>query len=61
MTDVRFIEAKITINNTALTLAQSMTIRVAIETLALSLSDDDSPIADGYRARIEEIRRLIFK
>lgn len=60
-------EAVITISGTDLTFGQSMTVRVAIENFAMSLveenalGDDDlgRSIAEGYKARISEIRALI--
>ncbi len=60
-------EAAITINGHALTAAQSMTVRCAIEALASSLRDDGlgddehgKMMKAGYLARIREIRAMIF-
>jgi hypothetical protein len=61
-------EPHITINGTELTEAQAMTVRVAIESLASSLAEDGlgddehrRAMVEGYTARINEIRRLIFR
>ena len=59
-------EPQITINGHALTPAQSMTVRCAIENFASSLEkglgddDDGKAMTAAYQARIEEIRRMIF-
>ena len=59
-------EPAITINGTRLTEAQAATIRCAVEALAASLDDglgDDEhgqKMVEGYRARIKEIRGMIF-
>ena len=57
---------EIIINGKKLTEAQSMTIRVAIQGMAISLADngcgDDElgkSIAKGYQARIDEINNLL--
>jgi len=61
-------ESDITINGVPLTNAQAMTVRVAIENFASDLREDGLgkdevgvAICQGYLARIDEIRRLIFK
>lgn len=63
------VEPNIRINGRDLNEAQAMTVRVAIETFALDLSDPESLGNDrhgvvmraGYLARIEEIRNFIFR
>ena len=56
------IEPDITINGTALNFAQAMTVRVAIETFAMSAADPEmGEIGQAYRARIEEIRQMMYK
>ena len=59
-------EALITINGSALTPGQAMTIRVAIETFAIDLADNglgDDPhgqaMTSGYLKAIQEIRRMM--
>ena len=58
-------EPDITISGVALNFAQSMTMRVAIESFAMSLAaglgDDETgkAIGAGYKARIGEIRELM--
>lgn len=61
-------EAEITINGAKLSKAQSMTLRVAIESFSTSLTNDglgDDPtgkaICEGYLNRISEIRGLMYK
>lgn len=61
-------EAIITINGTALTEAQSMTVRVALETLGLELAlnglGDDATgkgICDGYLKNLTEINHILYK
>lgn len=61
-------EPRITINGQALTPAQAMTVRVAVESFAMDL-DSNGLGSDGhglamiqlYKARINEIRRAIFR
>jgi hypothetical protein len=63
-------EASITINGVALSVGQSMTVRVAIESFAMDLQmdlqrtapDDEGygPIGRLYQQRIDEIRDLIL-
>jgi len=60
-------EATIGINGTWLTYGQSMTVRVAIETFAMQVSQmglGDDPtgkgIAANYLARVQEIRELLY-
>jgi hypothetical protein len=58
-------EPIITVNGTALTIAQAMTVRVALETFAMSLADGLGPdeaskaIAEGYLSAIRSIRQLM--
>lgn len=60
-------EPVMTINGTTLTAAQAMTVRVAIEAFASDLTEglgeDETgkAITAGYKARINEIRELIFQ
>ena len=58
-------EPDITINGRKLTTGQAMTVRVAIETFAMAITDDiakgdmqgdDSVLEHAYLARIREIR-----
>jgi hypothetical protein len=61
-------EPKITINGQRLTEAQAMTIRIAIEAFAddlavpgrLGTDDHAEKMVAGYRARIDEIRGIMF-
>ena len=64
----RFKEPNITINGVKLSLGQSMTVRVAIEAFATSLSADGlgtdllgQKICSNYIDRINEIREYILK
>lgn len=58
-------EPNITVNGTTLTLAQAMTVRIALQTFAIGLADglgdDDAgkAIAKGYLAAIRAINELI--
>ena len=56
-------EAAITINGTKLSDAQSMTIRVAVDTLANVLAEalegDDQGLADRYAASLSAIQALL--
>ena len=59
-------EPRITINGTTLSVGQSMTVRVAIESLAADLGangcgDDEhgKQMTAGYLVRIHEIRELM--
>jgi hypothetical protein len=58
-------EAEITINGTKLTDSQSMTIRVAIDTLAnvlaegLELEGDGQAVADRYMSSLTRIQELL--
>jgi hypothetical protein len=58
-------EAEITINGTKLTDSQSMTIRVAIDTLAnvlaegLALEGDGQSLADRYMGSLTRIQALL--
>ena len=58
-------EAAITINGTKLTDAESMTVRVAIDTLAnvlgegLGFNDDGIPLTDRYMTSLSRIQMLI--
>jgi hypothetical protein len=61
-------EPDITINGVPCTTAMAMTLRVAIEHFASDLrenglGEDETgrAICQGYLARIDEIRRLIFR
>lgn len=61
-------EPSITVNGTELTMSQAMTMRDALETFALTLEKEGlgkdetgKNICKGYLARIDEIRKLIFK
>lgn len=61
-------EARITINGVELTIGQSMTLRVALQSFAMNLrknglGDDETgkAIAKGYLARLNEINNLIMK
>jgi hypothetical protein len=60
-------EPTITINGTLLNSAQATTVRVAIESLASDLvsglGDDEHGrlMTAAYKARIQEIRELIFR
>jgi hypothetical protein len=57
-------EAAITINGATLTDTESMTVRVAIDTLAnvlaegLGLKDDDMELTDRYMASLSRIQAL---
>jgi hypothetical protein len=60
-------EPTITINGVTLTTAQTMTVRVAIESFAMDLQSGvlgkdahGKAMTKGYLARIAEIRILIF-
>lgn len=59
-------EPDVTINGVRLTKGQAMTVRVALESFALDLSEglgDDEmgqKICEGYKGQIESIRRIIF-
>jgi hypothetical protein len=58
-------EAEITINGAKLTDAESMTVRVAIDTLAnvlaegLGLKDDGIPLTDRYMESLSRIQALL--
>ena len=58
-------EATITINGTALTDAESMTVRVAIDTLAnvlaegLGLKDEGIALTDRYMTSLSRIQALL--
>ena len=58
-------EAAITINGARLTDAESMTVRVAIDTLAnvlaegLALKDDGIPLTDRYMESLSRIQTLL--
>jgi hypothetical protein len=61
-------EPTITINGGVLSEGQAMTVRVALETFALSLFHEGlgqdatgTAICRGYLARIEEIRGMMFR
>jgi hypothetical protein len=61
-------EADITISGVALTFAESMTVRVALETFAhvllnqgLGKDKEGSVIAENYLRSIDSIRQLIFR
>jgi len=61
-------EARIIINGVELTLGQSMTLRVALQSFAMDLrenglGDDETgkAIANGYLARISEMNTLIMR
>lgn len=63
-----WIEADVTINGTQLTKAQSMTLRVALESFAMSLSHDGlgndehgEKMAAAYLARASEIRESMYR
>lgn len=66
MSDSNTTEASVTINGSPLTVGQSMTLRVALETFAFSLKgegcgDDEHGLAmtAAYMAAIQDIRKLI--
>jgi hypothetical protein len=58
-------EAEITINGTKLTDAESMTVRVAIDTLAnvlaegLGVESDDTALTDQYMTSLSRIQNLL--
>jgi hypothetical protein len=58
-------EAEITINGTKLTDAESMTVRVAIDTLAnvlaegLGVESDDMALTDQYMTSLSRIQNLL--
>lgn len=61
-------EPTITVNGYQLSLGQAMTVRVALETFALTLSHEGlgsdqtgKGICAGYLARINEIRSMMFE
>lgn len=61
-------EVPMTINGTPLTNAQAMTMRVALESFAMSLTEDGLgtdavgvSICNGYLARIGEMRSLMYR
>jgi hypothetical protein len=60
-------EAEITINGKPLSEGQAMTVRVALENFASDLKNGlgkdaiGKAICSGYKARIEEIRLMIYK
>ena len=61
-------EASIVVNGVPLTIGQSMTVRVALESFASDLNsqglgEDEmgKKITDGYLNSIEEIRKAIYK
>lgn len=58
------VEASITINGVALTFAESMTVRVALGSFAMYVSDPDTvealgPIANAYRERLDSVTRIL--
>jgi hypothetical protein len=58
------IEASITVNGVALTFAESMTMRVALGSFLMYVSDPETagklgPIADGYREQLQSISRIL--
>jgi hypothetical protein len=64
-----WVEPDITINGTKLNFAQSLTVRVAIETFAITIGAmpgmgsarrQSMPSYEGYAARLEEIRTILF-
>jgi hypothetical protein len=66
---VEWTEPDIVINGTRLNLAQSMTVRVALETFAITIGTmpgmgsgrrPSTPSYEGYAARLEEIRTILF-
>jgi hypothetical protein len=61
-------EATITVNGTQLTFGQSMTVRVALESFALSLAidglgDDEGGkhLVEGYTRQIQSIRTMMHR
>ncbi len=61
-------EARITINGVELTIGQSMTLRVALQSFAMDLRENGlgsdetgKAIAKGYLARISEMNDLIMR
>jgi hypothetical protein len=62
-------EPEITINEVKLTVAQAMTVRVALGSFVLSLGDEDAlgddkhgkAMRDGYLGILREIMRLIHE
>lgn len=62
-----WVEPDITINGVALTFAQAMTVRVAIQSFVTSLADSGlgndehgKTMTKNYLARITEVNRLIM-
>jgi hypothetical protein len=61
-------EPNIVVNGKTLSYAQAMTVRVALESFAMDLSDHNClgsdevgrTIADGYRACISQIRAILY-
>ncbi|MGH9900213.1 MAG: hypothetical protein ACRD68_00045 [Pyrinomonadaceae bacterium] len=62
-----FDEPEIAIEGTALSVGQSMAVRVAVSSFLLELQDEEmarglgEKLADGYRARLTEVARLMAK
>lgn len=62
-------EATITINGVMLSTAQSAAVRCAIENMSMELSEPDAlgaddtgrAIAESYKARITELRALLYR
>lgn len=69
MADDAWNEPEITINEVKLTVAQAMTVRVALGSFALSLGPDDAlgddkhgrAMRDGYLGILREIMKLIHE
>jgi len=68
MSDNKLTEAKIMIGTRELTFAQSMTLRVALESFAISLDHDGlgddrrgKSMVKNYNRLINEIRAMIFE
>ncbi len=58
-------EAHIVINGTTLNEAQSMTVRVAVSSMRMELSDPEQcaklgPIAEGYKNRLSELEEILL-
>ena len=53
-------EAEIFISGIKLSFAQSMTVRVAIESFAGDIEDEQEKVFKSYKDRINEIRALIM-
>jgi hypothetical protein len=60
--DIGAVEADITINGVRLSFAESMTVRVALGSFLMHVSDPTcelGPIRDGYRRHLENVSRIL--